>query len=190
MKIKNIVDAQPLPWYIRIDFWKLCVIAILIVSATVVAIVLLSANLSSSLFSTNEIVPSYTEDSPTSITTLPTYEPYFKQMTVIISLEGMLSSEIGNLRSLEYLELRENNFDGQIPTDLGLLQSLTLLDISDLECITEASIPSEVGNLSSLKTFYTKRSRLRGALPTELFGLVSLEEFNLSENSLSGSLLL
>ena len=154
------------------------------------AIVLLSANLSSSLFSMNEIVPSYTEDSPTSITSLPTYEPYFKQMTVIISLEDMLSSEIGNLRSLEYLELRENNFDGQIPTDLGLLQSLTLLDISDLECITDASIPSEIGNLSSLKTFYTKRSRLRGALPTELFGLVSLEEFNLSENSLSGSLLL
>ena len=144
------------------------------------AIVLLSANLSSSLFSTNEIVPSYTEDSPTSITTLPTYEPYFKQMTVIISLEGMLSSKIGNLRSR----------DGQIPTDLGLLQSLTLLDIIDLECITEASIPSEVGNLSSLKTFYTRRSRLRSALPTELFGLVSLEEFNLSENSLSGSLLL
>jgi len=56
------------------------------------------------------------------------------------------------------LELRENNFDWQIPTDLGLLQSLTLLDISDLESITEASIPSEVGNLSSLKTFYTNRS--------------------------------
>ena len=43
-----IVDARPLPWYIRIDFWKLCVIAILIVSAFVVAIVLLSTNLSSS----------------------------------------------------------------------------------------------------------------------------------------------
>ena len=98
----------------------------------------------------NKIVTKY--DSPTSITTLPTYEPYFKQMTVIISLEDMLSSEIGNLRSLEYLELRENNFDGHIPTDLGLLQSLTLLDISDLECIAEASMPSEVGNLSSPET--------------------------------------
>ena len=113
------------------------------------AIVLLSANLSSSLFSSNEIVPSYTEDSPTSITSLPTYEPYLKQMTVIISLEGMLPSEIGDLRSLEYLELRENNFDGQIPTELGLLQSPTFLDISDHECITETSIPSQVGNLSS-----------------------------------------
>ena len=135
-------------------------------------------------------MPSYPEESPINITTLPTYEPYLKQMAVLSSSKGMLSSEIGNLRSLEYLELRENNFDGQIPAYLGLLQSLTLLDISDLECITEASIPSEVGNLSSLMTFYTKRSRLRGALPTELFGLVSLEEFNLSENSLSGSLLL
>jgi len=160
----------------------------LIVGADVVAIVLLSENLSSSLLSSNEIVSSYTEDSPTSITTLPTYEPYLKQMTVISSLEGMLPSEIGNLRSLEYLELRENNFHGQIPTELGLLQSLTFLDVSDHECITEASISSKVGNLSSLKTFYTKRSRLRGTLSTELFGRVSLEEFNFSGNSLSGSL--
>jgi len=45
---KLIVDARPLPWYIRIDFWKLCVIAILIISAVPVAIVLLSKNLSSS----------------------------------------------------------------------------------------------------------------------------------------------
>jgi len=99
---------------------------------------LLSTNLSSSLFSSNEIMPSYPEESPISITTLPTYEPYLNQMAILSSLEGMLSSDIGNLRSLEYLELRENNFDGQIPTDLGVLQSLTLLDISDLECSTEA----------------------------------------------------
>ena len=100
----------------------------------------------------------------------------------------MLPLELVNLRSLEYLGLRENNFDGQIPTELGLLQSQTFLDISDHECITEASIPSQVGNLLSLKTFYTKRSPLRGSLPIELFGLVSYEEFNLSENNLSGSL--
>jgi len=102
-------------------------------------------------------VPSYLEDSATSIATLPTYEPYLKQMAVISSLEGMLPSEVVNLRSLEYLELRENNFDGQIPTELSLLQSLTFLDVSDHECITEASILSEVGNLSSLKIFYAKR---------------------------------
>jgi len=53
-----------------------------------------------------------------------------KQMIVISSLEGTLPSEMSELRSLEYLELRENNFDGQIPTELGLLQNLTDLDIS------------------------------------------------------------
>jgi len=100
----------------------------------------------------------------------------------------MLPSEIGNLRSLEYLELRENNFDEQIPTEHGLLQILTFLDLSDHKCIAETSIPSEVGNLSSLKTFYAIRSRLRGTFSTELFGLASLEEFNFLENSLSGSL--
>jgi len=295
-----IVDARPLPWYIRIDFWKLCVMAILIVSAFVVMIVLLTKNLSSS--STSDVnLPSEPHDAPTSfpiydITTLPTYEPSFKpstqsdkeyiamqrgvleqyyietdgdnswyasdnwlnddvsvckwygcecnntdidivtsfnlpnfkspqevptvlgmlsklevldidganivgtlpselfrlhqlkKMTVINSMGGMLPSEIGNLRSLEYLELRKNSFDGKIPTELGLLQSLTYLDISDHEYFTEATIPSEIGNLSSLKALCMSRNGLRGTVPSELFGLVSLETLYLSWNSLRGSL--
>jgi len=44
-----------------------------------------------------------------------------KHMAVIKSMEGMLPAEIGNLRSLEYLDIRKNSFDGQIPTELGLL---------------------------------------------------------------------
>jgi len=96
-----------------------------------VVIVLLSANLSSSLFSSNEIVPSYPEESPINITTLPTYEPYLKQMAVLSSSKGMLSSEIGNLRSLEYLELQENNFDGTLPTELFGLVSLEELNLSE-----------------------------------------------------------
>jgi len=37
-----IVDGRPLPWYIRIDFWKLCVLDILIVSAVAAVIVVLT----------------------------------------------------------------------------------------------------------------------------------------------------
>ncbi len=77
-----IVDARPLPWYIRIDFWKLCMIAILIVSAFVVVIVLLSVNLSSSSTS-GESLRNEPNDAPTSfptydITTLPTNKPSLK----------------------------------------------------------------------------------------------------------------
>ena len=80
-----IVDARPLPWYIRIDFWKLCVIAILIVSAIAVAIVLLSVNLSPSSAS-GESFSINPNDAPTSfpiydITVLPTYEPLLKPST-------------------------------------------------------------------------------------------------------------
>jgi len=86
------------------------------------------------------------------------------------------------------LELRDNSFDGQIPTELGLLQNLTYLDISNHKYFTESTIPSELGNLSSLKKLYMSHSGLLGTVPPELFGLVSLEEMNLSWNSLSGSL--
>ena len=287
-----IVDARPLPWYIRIDFWKLCVIAILIVSVFVVAIVLLSKNLSSSsdinlpiephdaptsfptyditIFPSPELLlqPSiqsdkdyiamqhgvleqiYTETdddnswfrtenwlnddvsvckwygcgcndmdnkivtsfniqsfkSPQEVPTVlgmlskleglhidganivGTLPSELKQMTVVSSMDGILFSKIGNLRSLEYLELRENNFDGQIPTELGLLQSLKYLDISYHKYFTESTIPTELGNLLSLKVLDMSRNGLRGTLPPELFGLVSLEELNLSWNNLSGSL--
>ena len=299
-KEQLIVDARPLPWYIRIEFWKLCVIAILIVSAFVVAIVLLSINLSSSS-SSGEGLSNNPNYAPTNfptydITNFPLFEPslkpsiqskteyiaiqrgvleqiyietdgdnswyttenwlnddvsvckwygcgcndmdnkivttfglqnfkspqevptvigmlsklegphidganivgtlptelfrlhQLKHMTVVSSMGGKLLSEIGNLRHLEFLELRENNFDGQIPTELGLLQSLTYLDISDHEYFTESTIPSEIGNLSSLKTLHMSRNGLSGTLPYELFGLISLQEMNLSWNSLHGSL--
>ena len=41
-----IVDGRPLPWYIRINFWKLCVIAILIVSVVAAVIIVLTITLS------------------------------------------------------------------------------------------------------------------------------------------------
>jgi len=242
--------------------WKLYVIAILIVSAVVVAIVLLSKSLSSS--STSYVnLPINPHDAPMSfpiydITNVSWFEPLtqsdvsvckwygcecnnididiitsfdtpgmlnsqqvptvigmlselesltidgasfvgtlpselfrlhqLKRMTVISSMEDMLPSEIGNLRTLEYLELRENSFDGQIPTELDLLQNLTYLDISDHKYLTEPTIPSEFGNLSSLKKLYMSYNGLRGTVPPELFDLVSLEELYLSGNSLSGSL--
>ena len=76
-------------------------------------------------------MPSYPEESPISITTLPTYEPYLKQMAILSSLEGMLPSEIGNLRTLEYLELQENNVDGTLPTELFGLVSLEEFNLSE-----------------------------------------------------------
>jgi len=285
-----IVDARPLPWYIRIDFWKLCVIAILIVSVFVVAIVLLSKNLSSSsdinlpiephdaptsfptyditIFPSPELLlqPSiqsdkdyiamqhgvleqiYTETdddnswfrtenwlnddvsvckwygcgcndmdnkivtsfniqsfkSPQEVPTVlgmlskleglhidganivGTLPSELKQMTVVSSMDGILFSKIDNLRHLEYLELRENNFDGQIPSELGLLQSLTYLDISYHEYFTEATIPSEIGYLSSLKTLHMSRNGLSGTLPSELFGLVSLQKMKTAIEMIEG----
>jgi len=68
------------------------------------------------------------------------------------------------------------------------LQSLTHLDITDHEYFTEATIPSEIGKLSSLTMLDMSHNGLRGNLPTELFDLASLELLNLSRNSLSGSL--
>jgi len=38
---------------------------------------------------------------------------------------GVLASEIGHLRRLDYLSLNNNDFKGPLPTELGLLTSLS-----------------------------------------------------------------
>jgi len=110
------------------------------------------------------------------------------QMTIRSSLEGALPSEIGNLRSLQILDLHGNNFDGKLPSELGLLEKLRYLDISGNDGSLESSIPSEVSNFSSLQYLYKNDSSLQDALPSELFGMVSLQIISLSNNNLVGSL--
>ncbi|CAB9501351.1 Leucine Rich Repeat [Seminavis robusta] len=77
------------------------------------------------------------------------------------SVGSALPSELGGLTKLKKLDLSENYFAGQIPSELGLLQ---------------------------LENLYLNHNFLAGPLPTELFNIVTAKGFNVAANALSGTL--
>nr|XP_011470029.1 PREDICTED: receptor-like protein 12 [Fragaria vesca subsp. vesca] len=71
-------------------------------------------------------------------------DPHFNS-----SLGGKVNPSLLNLTHLTYLNLSYNNFQTEIPSFFGSLESLTHLDLSQATFV--GLIPHELGNLSSLR---------------------------------------
>lgn len=99
-------------------------------------------------------------------------------------LEGALVPELGNLHSLQYLELSKNKLDGKIPHELSKLENLVSLDLYNNNFTGE--IPSALGQLKSLIFLRLNNNQLRGRIPQELTGISSLKVLDLSNNNFCG----
>ncbi|CAO2039671.1 unnamed protein product [Urochloa humidicola] len=124
-------------------------------------------------------------------------------------LSGQISSSLGNLTFLDYLDLSDNNFFGPLPL-LGRLQqlqdlylynnnlsgiipdaltncsSLAYLDISLNSLV--GSISPKFGLLSNLVSVSLADNQLAGTIPNELGQLKNLEYLILGRNRLSGEI--
>ena len=87
-------------------------------------------------------------------------------------LSGPISSELGNLANLEYLNLGFNQLDGPIPPELGNLSRLASLDLH-VNQLT-GRIPPELGRLVNLRYLRLSRNNLSGSIPRELGDLKDL----------------
>jgi Leucine-rich repeat (LRR) protein len=98
-------------------------------------------------------------------------------------LVGTIPTEIGLLTSLTHLDLDGNiGITGTIPTQLGLLTQLTHLDL-DQNTLT-GTIPTELGLLSSaLQVLELNNNQLWGTIPTELGLLTKLTLLSIHTNS-------
>ena len=93
------------------------------------------------------------------------------------------------------IELDGNDLSGTIPSEVGALSSLTVLDLSENNDITGA-LPPELGNLSNLvelnladQSGQSDRTQtLTGGIPPELGNLTNLVSLNLSWHQLSGDI--
>ncbi|KAL5709514.1 non-specific serine/threonine protein kinase [Ranunculus cassubicifolius] len=91
-----------------------------------------------------------------------------------------------HLSQLTYLKLRDNEFSGKIPPEIGLLKHLRVLELNGNEL--SGSIPSEIGNMSKLYHLNLSSNSLTGSIPSTITKLDKLVMFNLYGNQLDGSI--
>ena len=89
-------------------------------------------------------------------------------------INGQISSEIGNLINLTWLLIYDNNH--------GLSDSLNILIDSNIS----GEIPIEIGSLESLQYIRLENNELTGVIPIEIGNLESLTHLLLNGNQLTG----
>jgi Leucine-rich repeat (LRR) protein len=99
-------------------------------------------------------------------------------------ISGEIFSVINNASSLEYLDLRRNEFNGSLPdfTDYTLLSELKLQGNN-----FEGGVPESIGLLTNLIDIDLSENNLSGSLPSSMANLTQLQYFNISDNNFSGS---
>lgn len=101
-------------------------------------------------------------------------------------LTGPIPPELGSLPVLEDLLLGFNELSGTLPPELGNLTALRRLDLNANNFT--GSIPAAFGNLANLVRLGLEYNELTGPIPVELGGLAKLRVLRLQENALSGGI--
>jgi len=91
---------------------------------------------------------------------------------------------LGNLTQLIFLDLSSNNFSGQIPPSLSNLTQLISLDLSNNNF--SGQIPSSLENLVQLRSLYLGSNKFMGQVSDFLGSLVNISDLDLSNNQLVG----
>ncbi|GKD32457.1 leucine-rich repeat-containing protein [Tanacetum coccineum] len=103
------------------------------------------------------------------------------------SYEGQIPGDgFGNLTKLLHLDISWNNFNGSIPSQLFQLTNLRYLDISDNNF--NGSIPSQLFQLTNLRYLDISDNNFNGSIPSQLFQLTNLRYLDMGYNYLEGKL--
>lgn len=86
-----------------------------------------------------------------------------------------------DMTGLESLDISNNNLTGALPSEIGRLTNLKVLDASGNQM---TGVPAEVGKLRDLRTLDLSNNSLTG-LPMELGQLSHLETLDLSGNDIA-----
>jgi len=101
-----------------------------------------------------------------------------------MSLRGTVSPILGNLSFLVILDLKNNSFGGQLPTELCRLRRLKILQIGYNKFV--GGIPAALGDLSRLQYLYLDANNFSGFIPQHIGNLRHLKVLKIGNNKLSG----
>lgn len=103
-----------------------------------------------------------------------------------LNLDGEISPAIGNLKSLQSVDLSRNRFSGQIPDEIGDCSPLQKLDLSFNELYGD--IPFSISKLKLLENLILKNNQLTGPIPSTLSQIPNLKILDLAQNQLTGEI--
>lgn len=109
------------------------------------------------------------------------------------SFSGELPTSIGQMNSLQSLQLQANQFTGGIPSEISGLTELRDIDLSDQITLgggLTGTLPS-FAKLSLLQSMDLSHNKLLSTVPSDLLATVDTNKFvklDLSSNSLKGEL--
>uniref|UniRef100_A0A3Q7J5M8 Leucine-rich repeat-containing N-terminal plant-type domain-containing protein n=1 Tax=Solanum lycopersicum TaxID=4081 RepID=A0A3Q7J5M8_SOLLC len=100
-------------------------------------------------------------------------------------LNGSIPSSYGQLR-LTILSLLGNRINGQIPEELGDISTLEQLNLENN--LLEGPLPPKLGSLSRLRELFLSANNLNGTIPENFSNLKNMTDFRIDGNSISGTI--
>ena len=98
---------------------------------------------------------------------------------------GVICNTVDDPNTIMYLNLKENNLSGTIPSEIALLSDLRGLELDSNSL--SGTIPSEIGRLSKLQVLLLDENSLEGDIPSEIGMLDDVWLLRLNENSFSST---
>ncbi|KAL3522457.1 hypothetical protein ACH5RR_015291 [Cinchona calisaya] len=103
-----------------------------------------------------------------------------------LGLQGSIPPEIGNLSFLNSLDLRGNNFRGNLPDEMVRLRRLRYINLNFNKL--SGTVPSWFGFLPNLQYLYLSNNSFTNTLPLSLFNASKLVSVYILFNELQGNI--